>query len=181
MAAPIHNKRTPTMHSPLAIIANAKRDSCDAIPACPSITSMRMPNPNPHEVCRTYTSRLRPVAASCSAMLVGCAILGHTAHAQSPEAYRGQLLYESTCVQCHAESVHNRKQRIAQSFDDVRWYVTRWSKAAGKTWSADNIHDVTLYLNERYYRYPCPTASCKRESAGNPPIENRLAASPMRY
>jgi hypothetical protein len=100
------------------------------------------------------------------------------AHAQSPEAYRGQLLYESTCTQCHAESVHGRKQRIAQSFDDIRWYITRWSKAAGKAWSADDIHDVAVFLNERYYKFRCDLPNCKRESASVPPKKALGAAAP---
>ena len=76
--------------------------------------------------------------------------------AQSADALRGQRLYENACIRCHGETVHDRKQRAATSLDDVRSYVRRWSGLLGMPWTNDEIEDVTLYLNERFYRFEEP-------------------------
>lgn len=81
--------------------------------------------------------------------------------AQGPaDAERGRILYETRCSACHASSVHNRKARKAKSFDSLRVEVLRWSVETGGSWSAGEIDDLTLYLNQRYYRFPCPPTLC---------------------
>ncbi len=80
--------------------------------------------------------------------------------AQAADAARGKVLYETRCTACHATSVHLRKARKASSFNEVRKQVARWSAELRSGWSADEIDDVTLYLNDRYYRFPCPDAQC---------------------
>jgi mono/diheme cytochrome c family protein len=80
-------------------------------------------------------------------------------------AERGGLLYETRCNACHASSVHQRNARKAKSFDGLRAQVLRWSAEVGGGWSGDEIDDVTLYLNQRYYRFPCPQSVCKAARA----------------
>lgn len=81
--------------------------------------------------------------------------------AQGPaDAERGKVLYETRCSACHASSVHQRNARKAKSFDSLRVEVLRWSVEAGGSWSAGEIYDLTLYLNQRYYRFPCPPTLC---------------------
>ena len=92
------------------------------------------------------------------------------ASAQVYEAFRGQLLYESTCTECHAESVHSRPKRVAQSLDEVGAFVRRWSLAAGKSWTEQEIRDVTVYLNQYHYHFPCTAGYCKREAARAPEL-----------
>jgi mono/diheme cytochrome c family protein len=78
---------------------------------------------------------------------------------------RGSALYETRCIACHASSVHQRGARKAQSFDGVRAQVLRWSAEVGGTWNGDEIDDVSVYLNQRYYRFPCPQTLCKADQA----------------
>ena len=78
---------------------------------------------------------------------------------------RGSALYETRCLACHASSVHKPGARKAKSFDGLRAQVLRWSAEAGGNWSADEIDDVTLYLNERFYRFPCPQIVCRADQA----------------
>ena len=78
---------------------------------------------------------------------------------------RGSVLYETRCSACHASSVHQRNARKAKSFDGLRAQVLRWSAEVGGSWSGDEIDDVTLYLNQRYYRFPCPQSVCKADQA----------------
>lgn len=73
----------------------------------------------------------------------------------------GKVLYETYCGACHESSVHHRNARKAKSFAGVRAQVQRWSEQVGRGWNAGDIDDVTLYLNQRFYRFPCPENMCK--------------------
>ena len=103
---------------------------------------------------------LKAVIAS---MAFGLAGLSESAVAADPG--RGSVLYETRCIACHSSSVHQRSARKAKSFDGVRVQVLRWSDEVGGSWSGDEIDDVTLYLNQRYYRFRCPPSVCKANQA----------------
>ena len=96
-------------------------------------------------------------------LALGLMILFSSASAADVE--RGGNLYETRCQACHATSVHNRSARKAKSFDRIRAQVERWIGEVGGSWSADEIDDVTVYLNQRYYRFPCPPSMCKASQA----------------
>ena len=93
--------------------------------------------------------------------LILAAALALPAAVAAAEPSRGQALYELRCQGCHAESVHARTKRVAKSFDEVRGWVARWNASLSLGWTADEVDDVTLHLNTRYYRYPCPVTVCK--------------------
>lgn len=106
------------------------------------------------------SSLLRASIASLALSLAGLSA------AQAPaDTERGKILYETRCSSCHATSVHLRSARNAKSFDSLRAQVRRWSAEAGGSWSADEIDDVSLYLNQRYYRFPCAQTGCKADRA----------------
>ncbi len=84
--------------------------------------------------------------------------LGHPAAAA--DVARGQALYEARCVGCHSESVHRRDSRRAVSFEGVLAQVSRWNAALGGDWKAEEIEDVAVYLNQRYYQHSCPASIC---------------------
>ena len=92
-------------------------------------------------------------------------LAGLSAAQAAADAERGRILYETRCSACHATSVHNRSARKAKSFDGVRTQVLRWSAEAGGNWTADEIDDVTQYLDRRYYSFPCPLSVCKANQA----------------
>ena len=77
----------------------------------------------------------------------------------------GQALYEARCDKCHDTSVHARNPRSAKSFDEIRGFVARWDKELGTAWTDEEINEVARYLNERYYKFPCPPSVCKDEQA----------------
>lgn len=83
-----------------------------------------------------------------------------SAELAAPDPRRGRMLYETQCSLCHNSVLHLREPRLAQTFDDIRGQVMRWSKAAGASWGAEEIEDVTDYLNAVFYRYPCPEGAC---------------------
>lgn len=98
------------------------------------------------------------------AAVAGCLVaLAAPAGAANPA--RGKSLYETRCWVCHETSVHSRKPQAARSFDDIRAFVVRWDKELGGGWTSEDITDVTMYLNYRYYTFPCPRSICPAEQA----------------
>jgi hypothetical protein len=90
-------------------------------------------------------------------MLLACAALP----ARAADAERGRALYEARCDLCHGSSVHVREARKATTFDGLRRQVARWNaEIGGGTWSREEIDDVTVYLNNRYYFFSCPESVC---------------------
>ena len=77
------------------------------------------------------------------------------------DASRGRVLYETACDRCHETSVHRREGRKANSISAVRAEVERWSKDLGVGWSVEEIDDVTVYLNKRYYFFHGPKRLCR--------------------
>jgi hypothetical protein len=90
--------------------------------------------------------------------------------AQAADAQRGRTLYESRCDSCHDTSVHQRSARKAVTYQGVREEVVRWNRNLGGAWTDEEIDDVTLHLNERFYNFRCPEAICgiKRSEAPTP-------------
>lgn len=69
------------------------------------------------------------------------------------ESERGALLYENYCHACHESVVHIRKDRKAQSTDEIILQVKRWAKHLNLRWRRDEILDVAGYLNQRFYKF----------------------------
>lgn len=88
-------------------------------------------------------------------------ILFATRNVAGADARRGAALYEERCAACHSESVHGREKRVAKDFDAVRAWVVRWNVNLGLQWGDEEVDDVSVYLNDRYYRFPCPPGICK--------------------
>jgi hypothetical protein len=68
-------------------------------------------------------------------------------------------------VGCHDKSVHNRAARKALTIEGIKAQVRRWNGFLGGAWQEAEVNDVTSYLNELYYGYPCPPAVCPEKKA----------------
>lgn len=88
-------------------------------------------------------------------------VLAFALPASGADAVRGRALYESRCGGCHAESVHGRARREAGGFEALRGWVRRWSANLDLKWTAEEVDDVSVYLNGLYYRFPCPPGACR--------------------
>ena len=88
------------------------------------------------------------------------------AHCPDPER-RGRLLYETHCNACHTTQAHWRDKHIVKSWSDLLYAVTRMQKNAGQEWGMNEILDVAGYLNELFYKMPCPVAGCRGTQARN--------------
>ncbi len=89
--------------------------------------------------------------------------LAGTTAAGAADLERGRILYEARCGGCHGDSVHGREKRLAADFAAVRGWVLRWSANLGFAWTNDEVDDVTVHLNARYYRFPCPGIRVQRD------------------
>jgi mono/diheme cytochrome c family protein len=83
----------------------------------------------------------------------------------STDVQRGRLLYETHCVACHTTQAHWRDKHIVMSWADLLYQVARMQKNAGQDWSSAEIGDVAAYLNEQFYKMPCPTQGCEGPEA----------------
>jgi mono/diheme cytochrome c family protein len=101
-------------------------------------------------------------------VIAALAILLLARGAFGADAERGAALYESRCGECHTTSVHGRAKRVAKDFNDVRGWVNRWNDNLGLHWGDEEIDDVSVYLNNTYYRYACPPTVCKVVSLAAP-------------
>ena len=73
---------------------------------------------------------------------------------------RGRALYESACIGCHGQSVHARARTNVRTCAELRAMVARFGNMQGYNWDADDLDDVTAWLNLRYYGFPMPQGRC---------------------
>ena len=65
---------------------------------------------------------------------------------------RGRALYELHCRVCHEDWAHTREGRLVNSLEALRARVASWSVHSGLQWGAEDIAEVTRYLNRRFYQ-----------------------------
>ena len=86
--------------------------------------------------------------------------------AQAADASRGRELYESACIGCHGRSVHARATSSVRSCVELRATVARFADIQGRNWDAEDLDDVTTWLNVRYYGLPMLEGRCGAPTAG---------------
>jgi mono/diheme cytochrome c family protein len=98
-------------------------------------------------------------AAALAAAVTAFCVAGP---ASAADPARGRALYEARCGGCHNESVHNDNSRKARNFEQARARVVDFSAQLETGWKSAQIDDVAVYLNERYYSFPCPAKLCPK-------------------
>jgi mono/diheme cytochrome c family protein len=81
--------------------------------------------------------------------------LGSVAHAETqptPDATRGELLYQTHCIACHGDEVHWRDKKLVTDRKSLQSEIRRWMEVSGLRWSNEDIAEVGRYLNAAYYR-----------------------------
>lgn len=78
-------------------------------------------------------------------------LLSFDSHAQEP--FRGKLLYQNHCLNCHESIIHIREKNTVRTQQDLIAQVTRWANEQKLGWQNKEIKDVTRYLNITYYRF----------------------------
>ena len=80
----------------------------------------------------------------------------------TPAPTRGQLLYDTHCIECHNAQVHWRALSQARDWKDLLYQVNRWQAAAQLGWSEDDIAEVTQHLNDTIYKFAIPRERASR-------------------
>ncbi len=62
--------------------------------------------------------------------------------------------YQTSCTTCHGTDVYTSTKRRITSFDALERQVKRCTLALSLRWSNDEVHDVSTYLNQRFYHFP---------------------------
>jgi len=79
-------------------------------------------------------------------------LLGTSAPVAAAEFDRGRALYENHCQLCHKDWAHTREGRVVDSIEGLRARVVSWSLHSGLEWRAEEVDEVTEYLNRRFYQ-----------------------------
>ena len=67
---------------------------------------------------------------------------------------RGKLLYDTHCNECHYVRVHERLRSEVRDIADLRDIVSRRSRETRRrSFSVEELDDMTEYLNASYYRF----------------------------
>lgn len=100
---------------------------------------------------------IRPLAFLLGLAFAGAAgTLPSTAVAQSQAPTRGELLYSTHCIACHATQMHWREKRQAVDWPTLVFQVRRFQGAAGLQWNDQDILEVARHLNDTIYRFTPP-------------------------
>lgn len=84
---------------------------------------------------------------------------------------RGELLYTTHCIACHATKMHWRDNRSARNWAGLTVQVRRWQDAASLAWSDADILEVSRYLNDSIYHFEQPAGPVSSLSlGGNEPV-----------
>jgi mono/diheme cytochrome c family protein len=75
---------------------------------------------------------------------------------------RGQLLYDTHCIECHNAQIHWRALGQARDWNSLLYEVNRWQAAALLGWSADDIAEVAQHLNDTIYKFAIPRERASR-------------------
>jgi mono/diheme cytochrome c family protein len=75
--------------------------------------------------------------------------------AAAQDAERGRVLYETFCMTCHYERVHerSRERSAVKSYADVRKQAARWSERTRMRFTPEDVDDVAEYLNRSHYKF----------------------------
>ena len=87
-------------------------------------------------------------------ILLACVLAAAAAPSSAQDAERGRVLYETFCMTCHYERVHerSRERSIVGSFTDLRSQVARWSERTRMRFTPQDVDDVAEYLNRSHYK-----------------------------
>ena len=90
---------------------------------------------------------------------LACSAQAQPAPGPAATPTRGQLLYDTHCIECHNAQIHWRALSQANDWGSLLAQVKRWQATAKLGWSDDDIAEVTRHLNDTIYKFPQVRAS----------------------
>ncbi len=86
------------------------------------------------------------------ANLVFAVALCLTSSAAAQDVSRGAALYETHCIACHREGLHDRARSKVHSYADLRAQVERWAPQTGRRFTRVEIDELVDFLDASHYR-----------------------------
>ena len=86
-------------------------------------------------------------------LFISAAWLAAPALAQDPG--RGRLLYETHCLTCHYERIHNRDsaKSLVRSKAQLRTEVARRAEQVKTRLTLEDLDDIAEFLDRSHYRF----------------------------
>ncbi len=110
----------------------------------------------------TLLPRVSAVLVLAVVAIFASSMQAQPARGPAPAPARGQLLYDTHCVECHNAQIHWRTAGAAHDWDSLRSQVDHWQGTASLHWTEDDILEVTGYLNETIYKFAVPRERASR-------------------
>lgn len=75
--------------------------------------------------------------------------------AQAQDARRGRQLYETHCLTCHYEHVHERAPARSKvhSLEELKKEATLRAGLTGLRFTREDLDDIVAYLNQSHYHF----------------------------
>ena len=110
---------------------------------------------------------VRRVAALLCSFLAATASVTLAQPSLTPDTVptRGQLLYNTHCIECHNVQLHWRANSRVRDWASLLAEVNRWQANAQLAWTDEDIAEVTRHLNDTIYRLPQPQQKAARFKA----------------
>lgn len=84
------------------------------------------------------------------------------AAAPAQDIEHGALLYDTYCVSCHREGLHDRQHSKVASYADLRFQVERWTEQTGRRFTRAEREDLVEYLDVSHYRLAARPSPAKQ-------------------
>jgi len=83
------------------------------------------------------------------------ALLAAALPAQAQDARRGRQLYETLCLTCHYEHVHERAPERSEvhSLQELRKETALRAGLTGVRFTREDLEDVVAYLDQSHYHF----------------------------
>ena len=87
--------------------------------------------------------------------LLAAAVVLASPPASAQDTQRGRELYETHCLGCHYERIHKRDpaRSVVRSFTQLRVEVVRRAEQTRRPFTAEDLDDITAYLDRSHYRF----------------------------
>lgn len=95
----------------------------------------------------------RPARLALCAVLAVPVFLGTTLVHAAGDVANGEKLYRAACFGCHDTSIHTRTDKIIFSKKALRKRVEFCEGNTSAGWNAQQMDDVTEWLNATFYKY----------------------------
>jgi len=108
----------------------------------------------------TYRSAFR--VALFAAFAAAAAASAFAQARPGPGPTRGQLLYNTHCIECHSVQIHWRDTHKAQDWGSLVKWVAYWQATLDLDWPRGDITAVARHLNENIYGFAMPSDQARR-------------------